>query len=369
MYLQRVALSFREISSSANPFISPLCAELVAGRNAPEVLATIKAINPVDNETALMALMSHLGRCCGTVEDLLNAVALIDQVAQSDRSYVSQANALLMEALASMLTRSPDKKVASVLMEAAEAHGGASDAVLLKLADAFTSCCEPLRALGNCCEETMLNVKKSNAASNLLQEKLLSVIHERFSVQSCCTAIHALQSMASPEQMTKFVTPRFLELLAVEKDCTLKCALLEALQREKPLPTEISQIGQRLLCDPVETVRLYSLRLFRNETVDVKMLLQCIQDPSFSVCHLAFEMLNSLPSEQIDTAEIATVVTHVLRYHRDAQIRSSCIEVLSKMTRHRNVAVQALSREGPWPELELDIRKKRQDAIAKLEVE
>lgn len=212
----------------------------------------------------------------------------------------------------------------------------------------------------------MLKVKKSNA-NDLLQERLLNVIHERFSVQSCCTAIHAMQSMASPEHMTKFVTPRLLELLAVEKDCALKCALLEALQREKPIPTEISQIGQRLLRDPVETVRLYSLRLFRNETVDVKMLLQCIQDPSFSVCQLAFEILNSLPSEQIDTAEIATIVSAAL-LHRDGQIRSSAIDALSKMTCHgRSVAVQALSCEGPWPELELDIRKKRRDAIATLE--
>lgn len=69
------------------------------------------------------------------------------QVAVSDRSYVHRAYALLMEALASLLTRSPDPQVASKLLETAEAHGGASEAVLLKLAEAFTSCCEPLRAL------------------------------------------------------------------------------------------------------------------------------------------------------------------------------------------------------------------------------
>ena len=89
---------------------------------------------------------------CQRSEELLKAAELVDQLAQADRSQVSKAYALLMESWALKLTQpgsigrgDQNKKLESLLLEIAEAQGGAGMRVLGKLIDGFSSSIGPLR--------------------------------------------------------------------------------------------------------------------------------------------------------------------------------------------------------------------------------
>ena len=97
------------------------------------------------------------------------------------------------------------------------------------------------------------------------------------------------------------------------------------------------------------------------------MLLRCMKDPSSSVSQLALVIVNSLPAEEIDTEEMAREVSQLL-LHPDAKIRLAATEALSKMgSRGKSIALSALSASGPWPELDLEVRQKRDEAIATLQ--
>ena len=88
---------------------------------------------------------------CQRSPELLKAAELVDQLAQADRSRVSKAYALLMESWALKLTQpgslggDQNKKLESLLLEMAEAQGGAGMPVLGKLIDGFSSSIGPLR--------------------------------------------------------------------------------------------------------------------------------------------------------------------------------------------------------------------------------
>ena len=207
------------------------------------------------------------------------------------------------------------------------------------------------------CKEILVKIRKSVDAD--IVKALLQVIHERISIPTCCLAIHAIKSTASETEMEQ-VTPKFLELLKVEKDCFVKCALLEAL-RSKALDPQVSTLGLQLTQDPVDTVRLAALELLMDQTAMdgfMAMLLRCMKDPSFSLSQLALVIVNSLPAEDIDTEEMAREVSQLL-LHPDAKIRLAATEALSKMgSRGKSIALSALSASGPWPELDLEVRQK-----------
>ena len=216
------------------------------------------------------------------------------------------------------------------------------------------------------CKEILVKIRKSVDAD--IVKALLQVIHERISIPTCCLAIHAIKSTASETEMEQ-VTPKFLELLKVEKDCFVKCALLEAL-RSKALDPQVSTLGMLLTQDPVDTVRLAALELLMDQTAMdgfMAMLLRCMKDPSFSLSQLALVIVNSLPAEDIDTEEMAREVSQLL-LHPDAKIRLAATEALSKMgSRGKSIALSALSASGPWPELDLEVRQKRDEAITTLQ--
>ena len=228
---------------------------------------------------------------------------------------------------------------------------------------------ETLNLKGLRCKEILVKIRKSVDAD--IVKALLQVIHERISIPTCCLAIHAIKSTASETEMEQ-VTPKFLELLKVEKDCFVKCALLEAL-RSKALDPQVSTLGMQLTQDPVDTVRLAALELLMDQTAMdgfMAMLLRCMKDPSFSLSQLALVIVNSLPAEDIDTEEMAREVSQLL-LHPDAKIRLAATEALSKMgSRGKSIALSALSASGssgPWPELDLEVRQKRDEAITTLQ--
>lgn len=376
-YLCVVATSFGKISSSANPFIASLAASLLEDwedDTLGRLLATLKQLNPVDDEDVISTLLSFMSSRQRSPE-LLKAAELVDQLAQADRAQVSKAYTLLMESWAVKLSQpgsigrgDRDKKqprLESLLLEMAEAQGGAGMPVLGKLIDGFSSSIGPLRLR---CKEILVKIKKSVDADII--KALLQVIHERMSIPSCCLAIHAIKSTASERQMEE-MTPKFLELLKVEKDCFVKCALLEAL-RNKSLDPQVSTLGLQLTRDPVDTVRLAALELLMDQTAMdgfMAMLLRCMKDPSSLVSQLALVIVNSLPAEELDTEEMAREVSQLL-LHPDAKIRLAATEALRKMgSRGKSIALSALSASGPWPELDLEVRQKRDEAIATLQAD
>ena len=221
--------------------------------------------------------------------------------------------------------------------------------------------------LGEMCKILFVTIKKSADAD--IFEPLFRVIQERFSIPSCCMAISAMKLAASPEQM-KQATPKLLDLLRVEQDCFVKCELLEALETKGPLDVKVFELAKQFTQDPVESVRLSALKLLRGKSsMDgfMNIVIQCTKDASFSVCQLAFLILNSLPPEDLDTKEVAVEVSALLS-HRDGQIRLAAAEALSKMAVHgKDVALEALSANRPWPELELEVRRKKDEAIAILQ--
>jgi len=371
--LCEMARAFGAISTARNPFVPALCADLLRRYNLPcHVLYTLQSMHLVDDDRVVRGLGKFLASFqvlfLDDEEVLPLALDLMKQAAKTDPSQCSKVYIQLMRNLAKMLAQPGREKKElreALLLKIAEEQGGANTTVLRQLVAGFYSSIEHVRQR---CADILMKIWKSESTS--LVELLLPVVDERINLGSCCFAIQQIESL-DPASRAEAME-HFTKMLEVETNCFVKSALLRAVTSGE-VSLKLQETARLLTQDPVDTVRLDALQLLENtdfEGKNFQVLLQCLKDPAVSVSLVAFGILNYLPSERIDTEEVALVVSDLLT-HPDVRMRMASTEALGRMVKGgKDIALavlltQELSQEL-WPELDMELRQKRHDVIAAL---